>query len=102
MTTHSPHAELGRVEVTKRTAHASGPSKKTQLIKLLSRKSGADVEAISAKFGWQPHTTRAALSGLCGADFGIAIESAGTGKPTRYWIVNAPSAAAAGEITDGQ
>ena len=102
MTTHSPHAELGRIEVTKRPAHASGPSKKTQLIKLLSRKSGADVEAISAKFDWQPHTTRAALSGLCGGGFDIAIESAGTGKPTRYWIVNAPSAAAAGEITDGQ
>lgn len=63
------------------------PTKKAQLIKLLSRKSGADAAAISAKFGWQPHTTRAALSGLRKAGFDVTKQSAVAGKPLRYRIV---------------
>jgi hypothetical protein len=64
MTNHATQQELRQVAAKKKAEATKGPSKKTQLIKLLSRKSGADAKAISAKFGWQPHTTRAALSGL--------------------------------------
>ena len=47
-------------------------TKKAQLIKLLGRKSGADIVALSDKLGWQQHTTRAALSGLRKATNGSA------------------------------
>ena len=102
MTNQLSHAEPMQVAAPKRPAHATGPSKKDQLIKMLLRKSGADAVAISEKFGWQPHTTRAALSGLRKAGFDVAKESTGSGKPTRYRIEGAPKAPAAAEVTDGR
>ena len=47
-------------------------SKKDQLVELLRAKGGADVRALSDNLGWQPHTVRAALTGLRKA--GIAVE----------------------------
>jgi Mn-dependent DtxR family transcriptional regulator len=38
--------------------------KKDQLITLLQAEAGATVPDIAAALGWQPHTTRAALTGL--------------------------------------
>jgi len=102
MTNQSSHTEPEQVAAPKRPAHAKGPSKQDQLIKLLSRKQGADTATISSKLGWQPHTTRAALSGLRKVGFDITKESAGAGKPTRYRIVKAPNAAVGVEVTDGQ
>jgi predicted ArsR family transcriptional regulator len=102
MTNQSSHAELELVAVTKRPEHAKGPSKKNQLVKLLSRKSGADAKAISAKFGWQPHTTRAALSGLRKAGLDLIKDPPDLGKPTRYRIVVAQEAVTAAENPDGQ
>ena len=65
-------------------------TKKQQLIRLLGKKAGADIATLSAKFGWQRHTTRAALSGLRKAGFELTkIETSG-GQPTRYRIVAAP------------
>ena len=69
-------------------------TKKSQLIRLLRHKNGADVAAISRKLGWQPHTTRAALTGLRKAGYGITAEKSGDGKPARYRITTAPSVAA--------
>lgn len=40
------------------------PRKKDQLIALLQAEAGATVPDIAAALGWQPHTTRAALTGL--------------------------------------
>ncbi|MFQ6552650.1 DUF3489 domain-containing protein [Aestuariibius insulae] len=37
-------------------------SRRGQLTKLLSRKSGASIAQIQTAFGWQPHTARAAIS----------------------------------------
>lgn len=102
MTDQSSHSEPEQVAAIKRPARTKHPSRKTQLIKLLSRKSGADAVSISKKFGWQPHTTRAALSGLRKAGFDITKESAGAGKPTRYRIVSAPNVAAKVVVTDGK
>lgn len=42
-------------------AHSSRPE---QLRKLLRRKSGASIKELQEIFGWQPHTARAAISGL--------------------------------------
>jgi predicted ArsR family transcriptional regulator len=43
---------------------AKKPRKKDQLIALLQAEAGATVPDIVAALGWQPHTTRAALTGL--------------------------------------
>ena len=39
-------------------------SKKDRLIGMLSRDAGTTIAEISAALGWQPHTTRAAITGL--------------------------------------
>lgn len=43
---------------------ATKPRKKDQLIALLQAEAGVTVPDIAAALGWQPHTTRAALTGL--------------------------------------
>ena len=67
----------------RRAAGTARVTKKQQLIRLLNKKAGADIATLSAKFGWQRHTTRAALSGL-------SKVKASDGEPTRYRIVEAP------------
>jgi hypothetical protein len=66
-------------------------TKKAQLIRLLSIKAGADVAAISGKLGWQPHTTRAAITGLKKAGYEVTTEKPDPDKPTRYRIATKPS-----------
>jgi hypothetical protein len=66
-------------------------TKKAQLIQMLSRKAGADVVSISDKFGWLPHTTRAALTGLRKSGYKLDAEKPGSGKPLRYRIVDKPA-----------
>lgn len=67
-------------------ANATPKSKKDQLIDLLQGKGGADVRALSDTLGWQPHTVRAALTGLRKA--GVAVEKMPVrdGELTRYRI----------------
>ncbi len=62
-----------------------------RLIQLLKARLGRDVAALSGKLGWQPHTTRAALSRLRKA--GYAIEKLPPGKHggSRYRISSAPA-----------
>ena len=71
------------------------PSKQQQLIRLLSAKAGADTGTISCKLGWQPHTVRAALSGLRKAGYRIEGERPGEGRAVRYRIL---AAAASGTV----
>lgn len=40
------------------------PTKSSLLLELLGREGGATLEQLVAATGWQPHTTRAALTGL--------------------------------------
>lgn len=77
---------------SKSGALAGEPTKKSQLIRMLSRKAGGDVAAISEKFGWLPHTTRAALSGLRKSGYELTCEKPGNGKPPRYRITGRPAA----------
>jgi Protein of unknown function (DUF3489) len=51
----------------------------TQLLAMLSTETGASLDDICAVFGWQPHSARAALSGLRKA--GIAIERINLSPP---------------------
>ena len=61
-------------------------SRRDQLVRMLSTRSGTELAAISAMFGWLPHTTRAALSGLRKAGYAVITEKRADGKPTRYRI----------------
>ncbi|GAB5506419.1 MAG: hypothetical protein Rhirs2KO_15820 [Rhizobiaceae bacterium] len=73
-------------------AKSTAKSKKDQLIGLLSKPSGARVSVLVERLGWQPHTVRAALSGLRKQGFEIATsKSAKTGE-TVYAITDYPAA----------
>jgi len=75
----------------------STPPRETKaaiLRKLLSRKTGADLDALRSATGWQPHSVRAALSGLRKA--GYNIDRANPAKPggsTVYRITSGPGGA---------
>jgi hypothetical protein len=75
-----------------RGAGTAPQTKKQQLIRMLSAKAGAEITSQSAKLGWLPHTTRAALSGLKKAGHVIAVEKGAEGKSSRYRIVTAAEA----------
>ena len=51
-------------DITSTTAPARTESKKFQLIGMLGRDGGTTIAEISAALSWQPHTTRAAITGL--------------------------------------
>ena len=40
------------------------PSKKSTLLKHLNRPKGATIDALVKAIGWQPHSVRAAMTGL--------------------------------------
>ena len=64
------------------------------LRKLLTRKNGADLAALQSATGWQPHSVRAALSGLRKA--GYTIERTDPAKPDNgsvYRITGGPEGA---------
>ena len=66
-------------------------TKRDRLIQLLKARSGRDIATLSRTLDWQPHTTRAALSRLRTAGYGI--EKLGphkTGGP-RYRITRMPA-----------
>jgi len=60
------------------------------LIKLLGTKSGADIKSLSAKLGWQQHTTRAAMSGLRKAGYDVAGEEPAKGGAAKFRILSGP------------
>jgi hypothetical protein len=56
---------------------ASKPRSKTALLaEMLSRESGATLDQMVDATGWQPHTTRAALTGLRKTGRGVTSEKA--------------------------
>lgn len=65
------------------------PTKQAQLIRLLSRKHGADLTTLASALGWQPHTTRAALSRLRKAGHVLRAERTASDKPLRYRLMAA-------------
>ena len=65
--------------MSKRKSTAPRETKVAILKRLLSRKSGADLAALQSATGWQPHSVRAALSGLRKA--GYIIERSNPTKP---------------------
>lgn len=60
-------------------------TKRARLIALLERNEEASLDDMVVATGWQPHTTRAALTGL--RKSGKIIESDKVDGVRRYWIV---------------
>jgi hypothetical protein len=88
----TPDGNLPVAEKINPGSRSGGTTKKAQLIKMLSRKAGGDVVTISERFGWLPHTTRAALSGLRKSGYELTPEKLGNGKSSRYRITAKPAA----------
>ena len=68
-------------------------SKQARIIKMLSRKSGATLEALVDATGWLPHTTRAALTGLRKRGYEVVLERQ-DGKSSIYRITSGMDGAA--------
>lgn len=64
-------------------------TKGDRLIQLLKARSGCDIAALSGKLGWQPHSTRAALSRLRKAGHSIEKLPPQKNGTSRYRITNA-------------
>ena len=69
-------------------------SKQALIIKLLSRKSGATLDALVEATGWLPHTVRAALTGLRKRGYSVLLERQDD-KPSLYRIASGLGRAAA-------
>ncbi len=80
---------------TSTPATAQTPARETRigtLTRLLSRKTGADLGELQAATGWQPHSVRAALSGLRKAGYTLERNPGPKpGSPARYRITARPA-----------
>lgn len=75
-------------------------TKTDRLREMLAKPNGATLEAICKVTGWQPHSARAALSGLRKAGYTIELERAGADKTgTSVYRLTASPSTAAPEIT---
>ncbi|HCQ64571.1 MAG TPA: hypothetical protein DIU07_05045 [Rhodobacteraceae bacterium] len=73
--------------MSKSTSHPPLETKAAILKKLLSRKAGADLDALQSATGWQRHSVRAALSGLRKAGYTIdRRDTEAPGKGPTYRI----------------
>ncbi len=72
-------------------ANRKRATKGGRLVQLLKSGSGRDVTALSAKLGWQPHSTRAALSRLRKAGYSLEKLPPLKHGRTRYRISSAPA-----------
>jgi len=68
-------------------------SKQARIIKMLTRKSGATLDALVDAMGWLPHTTRAALTGLRKRGYCVVLERQ-DGKPSIYRLASGNDRAA--------
>jgi hypothetical protein len=76
-------------KAAKRSANEPRATSKTaQLIEMLKRPKGATLEEVTARFGWQVHTTRAIMSagGSLAKKHGITVISEKAGNSRTYRI----------------
>jgi len=84
-------AERKQGPSTKRTAQTTtATTKKQQLIDLLSGAKPVTAEKVSKTLDWQPHTLRAAITGLRKAGFVVDNTKRPDGSGTCYQIVSQP------------
>jgi DNA-binding IclR family transcriptional regulator len=65
-------------------------SKAAALLEMLQRKDGASLDEMTERTGWQPHTVRAAMTGL--RKKGHVIDKRPSGNTT-VWFIGAEAAA---------
>ncbi len=85
--TSSTEPKTRKLPATKSAGHTARNrdlTRKAQLLRQLCRKAGTDVPTLCEAFGWQPHTARAALSGLRKAGYDVIREAVRDGRPARY------------------
>lgn len=81
--------------MTKATPNKPRQTKTDLVRKLLVRKIGADLDALCSATGWQPHSVRAALSGLRKAGFTVErMAPKSEDGPTLYRIAATPEVSA--------
>ena len=84
-------AQKRLVASIRRMSRQGGPAtKKQRLINLLSGGKPATAEKVSKTLDWQPHTVRAAITGLRKAGFVIDSTRGSDGSGTCYQIVSHP------------
>lgn len=93
-----PSATTASVTTPLAASFAKSPNKSALVIRLLSRAKGATIAEIAEPTGWQPHSTRAYLSGLRKKRQTVIREQRKTGE-TAYRIVHSASPAAGADAT---
>ena len=84
---------------------AGTESKKDRLISMLRRDGGTTITAISSALGWQPHTTRAAITGLRKAGHKVEtakLEAGGSGLIYRIALSASADVTANNSAEDSQ
>ena len=71
--TQTPSRTASSESVTAKQPHPKGTSKQSQLIALLSRKTGCSLSEMMATTGWQAHSVRGVLSGTLRKRLGLNI-----------------------------
>jgi hypothetical protein len=66
------------------------PTKRNRLVRLLKASAGREIAALSRELGWQPHTTRAALTRLRQAAYTIEKLPPQNNGAFRYRIAGEP------------
>ena len=73
---------------------SQAPTKRDQILKLISRRAGADIRALCASTGWAPHSIRAAICGLRKAGYTVARGAPNTKeKGAVYRLIARPAEA---------
>jgi predicted ArsR family transcriptional regulator len=68
----------------------SRTTKRNRLVRLLKASAGREIATLSRELGWQPHTTRAALTRLRKAGYAIERLQSENNGGSRYRIAGEP------------
>ena len=79
---------VGKTRAGRRTP--SRPTKRNRLVRLLKASAGREIASLSRELGWQPHTTRAALTRLRQAGYAIEKLPPQNNSGSRYRIAGEP------------
>jgi hypothetical protein len=80
----SPEPDTAEPEAAAKPQPREG-TKQAQLIEMLRRADGADLDEIAEATGWQKHTIRGAISGALKKKLGLAVTSTKDGQGRRVY-----------------
>jgi Protein of unknown function (DUF3489) len=88
-----PHPRKARSAGKSAPAGVRAPrstTKKDRLVRLLKASAGREIATLSRELGWQPHTTRAALTRLRKAGYAVEKLPLQNNSGSRYRIAGEP------------